>query len=135
MSEIDLDQGIWDEFEDYSGPIHDLNYDLEWDDSEEDDDSDDGEGSESGGEENDHDEEEDANGARGRGHGRDVLCFFSDCGDDETCFLPAPFIRKPIAGCGNRSLPAACREHNFWTGGDYCCMRGRVELEQSTKIS
>jgi predicted hydrolase (HD superfamily) len=35
MSEIDLDQGIWDEFEDYSGPIHDLNYDLEWDDSEE----------------------------------------------------------------------------------------------------
>jgi hypothetical protein len=35
MAEIDLDQGIWDEFEDYSGPIQDLNYDLEWDDSEE----------------------------------------------------------------------------------------------------
>jgi hypothetical protein len=36
MAEIDPNQTIfWDEFEDYSGPISDLNYDLEWDDSEE----------------------------------------------------------------------------------------------------
>jgi hypothetical protein len=36
MAEIDPNQSFsWDEYEDYSGPIIDLNYDLEWDDSEE----------------------------------------------------------------------------------------------------
>jgi hypothetical protein len=36
MEEIDPNQGFsWNYYEDYSGPISDLNYDVEWDDSEE----------------------------------------------------------------------------------------------------
>jgi hypothetical protein len=36
MAEIDPNQGFsWNDYEDYSGPISDLNYNLEWDDSEE----------------------------------------------------------------------------------------------------
>jgi hypothetical protein len=36
MAEIDPNQGFsWEDYEDYSGPISDLNFDLEWDDSEE----------------------------------------------------------------------------------------------------
>lgn len=32
MANIDLNQPalLWDEIEDYSGPVTDLNYDLEW---------------------------------------------------------------------------------------------------------
>jgi hypothetical protein len=36
MAVIDPNQGFsWNDYEDYNGPISDLNYDLEWDDSEE----------------------------------------------------------------------------------------------------